>query len=183
MRHGKRREAVAVALEDVTRLELDEANLVRQLPDDALERAHQVGQPARPVEHEGKLAAPQREGLQQTGQAEHVVGVEVGDEDLGQIDEPNRRTEELPLGAFGAVEEQAVAAAPDEQRRGCPLGGRHRACGAQEDQVEIHRSILGFAPSSHPSVRPIALRERSLSFERGFRSLRGGALRHSVSRL
>ena len=58
VRHGKRCEAVAVPLENVTRLELDELNLVRQLPDDALERAHQVGQSPRPVKYEGKLAAP-----------------------------------------------------------------------------------------------------------------------------
>ena len=56
-----------------------------------------------------------------------MVGVVVREEDLGQLDEPHRGAEELALGAFPAVEEQAFAA-PAEQHAGqAPFGRGNRA--------------------------------------------------------
>ena len=71
-----------------------------------------------------------------------MVRVIVGEEDLAQLDEPDVRAQELALGALGAVEEEALAAAADECRRGRPLRGRHRARGAEKDDVEVHAPIL-----------------------------------------
>ena len=51
---------------------------------------------------------------------------------------PSDRAEQLALCALGAVEEQAFAPAPDEQRGRRPVGGRHRAGSAEEDEVEVH---------------------------------------------
>ena len=82
------------------------------LADNARERAEEVAQPGRPVDGERHVAHPQREGLEHSRQAEVVVGVEVGDEDLLEVDEPDRGAQELALRSLAAVEEQAVAAAP-----------------------------------------------------------------------
>ena len=72
-----------------------------------------------------------------------MVGVEVRDEDLVQVDEADRGPEQLALRPFGAVEEESVAATAYEQSRGSPLRGRHRPGRAEEDEVEIHAPILG----------------------------------------
>ena len=66
-----------------------------------------------------------------------MVGVEVGDEELLQVDQTDR-AEELALGALAAVEEQAVAAAPQERGGQPAAGGRSRARGAEEEHVEVH---------------------------------------------
>ena len=51
-----------------------------------------------------------------------MVGVEVGDEHGVELGQPDR-AQQLALGAFAAVEQQAVPPALDEQRPGGP-GGR-----------------------------------------------------------
>ena len=85
----------------------------------------------------------QREGLQHARQAEEVIGVEVREEDLLQVREPDRRPLQLPLRSFAAVEQEAFAATPDEQRRGTALCRRHRRGRTEEDDIEIHAAILG----------------------------------------
>ena len=46
-----------------------------------------------------------------------MVGVVVRDEDLAQFDEANGRLQQLALRALCAVDEQALAAPADEERR------------------------------------------------------------------
>ena len=46
-----------------------------------------------------------------------MIGVVVGEEDLGQVDQPERRAQELALRSLAAVEKEALAAAAHEQRR------------------------------------------------------------------
>ena len=101
--------------------------------------------PPRPVEHERQLAPAQRERLQHPGHAEEVVGVEVREEDLLQVDEADVRAEELALRPLAAVEQQPLAAAADERGGGSAARGRHRAGRAEEDDVEIHAASLGCA--------------------------------------
>jgi hypothetical protein len=43
-----------------------------------------------------------------------VIEVEVRQEDLAQVDEPNRRLQELPLRALATVEEEALATSADK---------------------------------------------------------------------
>ena len=62
----------------------------------------------------------------------------VGEEDLPELDQPDVRAQELPLRALGAVEEQALAAAAQQQRGRRPLCGRHRPGGSEKDEVEVH---------------------------------------------
>ena len=72
-----------------------------------------------------------------------MVGVEVGDEHLPEVDQPNRRAEELPLRPLRAVEQQPLASSSDQERGRSTLGGRHRARRTEKDDVEIHGPILG----------------------------------------
>ena len=72
--------------------------------------------PAGPYTVSGALALAQAERLEHPRQPEHVVGVEVGEEDLLELDQPDR-AHELALGALAAVEQQPVAAAPHERAR------------------------------------------------------------------
>ena len=105
----------------------------------------QVDESPRAVDLERDLASTQGERLEHPRQAEDVIGVEVRDEDLAQLDQPDDGTQQLPLGSLRAVEEQALAPPADEQRRRRTLGRRHRARGAEEDEIQIHRAIVGFA--------------------------------------
>ncbi len=110
----ERRNPVAVALELVVRLELDEADREGEPADHRPQLLEQAPQPARPVHGELALALAQGERLEHPGQAEHVVGVEVRDQDLLELDQADR-AHQLALGALAAVHEQSVAAAPHER--------------------------------------------------------------------
>jgi hypothetical protein len=67
-----------------------------------------------------------------------VVGVQVRDEDVGDVREADR-LRELALGALAAVEEDAVAAPAHEDRRHAAAGRRSGGGGAGEEQREVHR--------------------------------------------
>ncbi len=82
-----------------------------------------------------------------------MVGVVVREEDLAQVDEPDLGPQQLPLRPLAAVDEQTLAAAPDEQRAGRALGGRHRAGRAEEDDVEVHPASLGGPGYAEGSTR------------------------------
>ena len=137
---GKRHQAVVVAGERVAGTELPELVPVGELAEDPAQRLEQVDESRRAVNRDRHLAPTQSERLEHAGQPEVVVGVVVGQEDLAEVDQPERRPEQLALCALGAVEEQAFAAAADEQRGGRTIGRRHRAGRAEEDDVEVHGS-------------------------------------------
>ena len=84
------------------------------------------------------LAAAEREGLEHPRQAEDVVGVQVGEEDVLEVAEPGVGAQQLSLRPLAAVDEEPVAAAADQRRGRAARGGRRRARGAQEDEVEVH---------------------------------------------
>jgi len=62
------------------------------------------------------------------------------EEDVLEIDQTYVGAEQLPLRALAAVDENPIAAAPNERRR-CPArsGRRRRGC-PQEDELEVHGS-------------------------------------------
>jgi hypothetical protein len=64
--------------------------------------------------------------------------VEVGQEDVLEVDEPDVGPEKLPLRPLPAVDEKAIAAAANECRRGPACGGRRRRGGSEEDEIEVH---------------------------------------------
>jgi len=52
MRHLERDDAVLAAVEDVARLQLDELEGIRELPEDAPQRVEEIGEAARPVDRD-----------------------------------------------------------------------------------------------------------------------------------
>ena len=67
-----------------------------------------------------------------------MIGVEVRQEDVLEVDEADVGAEKLPLRALAAVDEQPVAAAPDERRRRPARGGGGGRGRPEEDEVEVH---------------------------------------------
>ena len=130
---------VLVAREHVARPERDELVGIGEPPEHAPQVAEQVGEAGRAVDRDRQLPPAKREGLQHPGEAQEVVGVEVREEDLAELDEPDRRAEHLPLRPLRAVEEQALAPTAHEQRARRAVGRRHRAGRAEKDDVEIHQ--------------------------------------------
>ena len=84
------------------------------LPDDRGEQVEQAAQAAGPVDRECPLALSQREGLEHARQAEDVIRMEVGDQQLLELDEADR-AHQLALGSLATVHEQAVATAAHER--------------------------------------------------------------------
>ena len=103
---------------------------------DVAEKKRALTHPVKPLEH--------------PGQAQDVVGVEMRHEHLPELDQAHGGPQQLALRAFGAIEEEPLASPPHEQGGRSSLGRRHRAGGAEKDDVEIHGAILGLGPSSHP---------------------------------
>lgn len=133
---------VVTAVDGVPRPQLDQLERIGELPEDPAERPEEVVQAGRSVHGERKLASAERKRLQHSGQTEVVVCVEVADEDLGELDQPDSRAQELTLGSLAAVEEDPVAS-PPEQSAGEPAPGRgNGAGGAEKDEVEIHAESL-----------------------------------------
>ena len=85
MRHGHRRDRVAVAGQQVTGGELDQLELVPYPARRAQRQGDQLAQARRTVDRKWPLPGSQVKGLQQPGESEPVVGVEVGQEHLGQL--------------------------------------------------------------------------------------------------
>ena len=139
-RHGG--DPVAVPLEHLARLELADvaARTRRDRATRAIER-EQLGQAPGTVDRQRRLAAAQVERFQQPREAEPVVRVEVRDEHLVDVDQPDR-PEQLALRALAAVDQDPLAAPADQDRRQAAASGRHRAAGAREEDREIHaRSV------------------------------------------
>ena len=124
---------VTVAPHALRGLKLDDIEPVWQATVNDSHHPHQLLQARRPVHAQRLAALAQREGLQHAGQPKPVVGMEVGDEHAVQVQEPDR-AQELALSAFAAVEQQPVAAAPDQHRGQPATRARHRAGGTSEEQ-------------------------------------------------
>ena len=86
---------------------------------------------------QGPVPIPEVEGLEHSGETEPVIGVQVRDEDLIQIREPDR-AQQLALRALAAVHEDAIAAPAHEQRGQTAALGGQRAAGACEEDREFH---------------------------------------------
>ena len=134
----ERLDAVPVPLDRVPRGELLHRERIREPPDDDAQRLEERARPARAVDGDAGLAAAEREGLEHPRQAEDVVGVQVGEEDVLEVAEPGVGAQQLSLRPLAAVDEEPVAAAADQRRGRAARGRRRRARGAQEDEVEVH---------------------------------------------
>jgi hypothetical protein len=112
--HRKGRDPVAVALELAVRVELHQLDRERRFADHRRQSGEQGAQSGGPVDAERPFTPAQAEGLEHAGEPQHVVGVEVGDEHLFELHQPDR-AHELPLGSLAAVEQQPVATAPHQR--------------------------------------------------------------------
>ena len=129
---------VVASLDDVTRIELDGLDGVGQRSEDTAQGAEEIPKTRGAVEREWHIAPPQRERLEHAGQAEIVIGVEMREQDVLEVDQSDIRAEQLPLGALAAIDQETVAAPPDERCRCGPLGGGSRTRRPEEHNVQIH---------------------------------------------
>jgi hypothetical protein len=106
---------IVAAVERVAVTKLDELDAVRQLPEDPLKATEELLQPGRPVDRERELSAAQGERLQHPRKPEVVVRVVMREEDLGELDQPDARPQELSLRPLAAVHEHTLAAAAHEE--------------------------------------------------------------------
>jgi putative nucleotidyltransferase with HDIG domain len=141
--HRESLDPVVRPLHPLTRCELDEGQLVAQPAEDAPEDPEQVVEPGWAEDGQRHIAAAKGERLQHPGQTEVVVGVVVGQEDLRELDEPDRGAQELALRPLAAIDEDPFAAAADQRAGEAAPGGRHRTRGSEEDEVEVHSQSLG----------------------------------------
>ena len=140
---GERLDPLAVRSIALARLQLDQLDRVRSAGrSTGRTRAISAVQPARAGDPQRRLAVAQRERLQHPRQAQHVVGVEVGEQH--QVDvRPARRAERSSCRwvPSRAVDQDPLAAAPDERRRRAP----RRAVGTAPavPRKSTSRSIAG----------------------------------------
>jgi hypothetical protein len=96
--------------------------------------------PRRAVDRERRRPLVEVERLEQPRQAEHVVAVAVGDEDVVDA-ETGPEPHHLALGAFPAVEQEPVPLEPEGDRAGVARRRGHGPARSQEG--EPHRRRLG----------------------------------------
>ena len=83
------------------------------------------------------VAVAQVEALDHPDEPEPVVEVEVGEEHVGEVAQPDR-AQQLALRPLAAVDEDPIPAAPDQQRgQPTPRAG-HGSGGAGEEDGEVH---------------------------------------------
>jgi hypothetical protein len=136
--HPEDDDPVVAPVECIAGPQLDEPKREGQLAEDPLEGTEEVVQPGRPVDRERELASTESERLQHPGKAKVVIGVVVREKNLGQLDEPDARAQELPLRPLAAVKEQPLSPTPHENRRRPAPRGRHGAGRPEQDEIEIH---------------------------------------------
>ena len=125
-------DVVFVALEPVARLHLHDLDrkLVRSMPTVSMPPEDPLRAP-RAVEHHRRGAVLQAHGPEQAGDAEDVVGVIVGEEDLAE-GEADPVPHHLPLGALAAVEEDRLAFALQRETGDVAVDGGTGGAGAEK---------------------------------------------------
>ena len=118
------------------------ARRVGQPAEDPPESAQQLVEAGRPVDREWRLPSAEGERLQHPGQSEVVIGVVVREEDLVELDEADVAAQQLALRALPAVDQEPLAAPPDERRAERALCGRHGSRRPEEHDVQIHGGRL-----------------------------------------
>ena len=109
----------------------------RVVVDGADEVLEFASRPRGGVNRERGVALLEVPGLNQAGNPEHVVAVEVGEQQVVHV-EAGAEAHHLALGAFAAVEEEPLALAVHHDGAGRPTRRRDRAAGAEERHAESH---------------------------------------------
>ena len=71
-----------------------------------------------------------------------MVGVIVRQQNVGYVNQADGGAKQLPLGTFAAVNQKAIAATTNENRRCTTPRGRYRARRADKNDIELHEAIL-----------------------------------------
>ncbi len=71
-----------------------------------------------------------------------MVGVEMGDQDLVDVDQARARPQQLALRALTAVDQDGDAASANEERRQAALGSGRGTGRPQEKYAQIHAATL-----------------------------------------
>ncbi len=147
MLDGKRRQSESAVLKQQTRLHLIQLDAhIGNLPwpkDNLHQRLHtrQGKRPAVDVQFLQRLPAPQRAG--QPAQAQDVVEVTVGEQNLVEPAETQARAQQLALRAFAAVDHEAVLVGQHERRRKPALHRRGGGGCAEKDEFEHDGQCTG----------------------------------------
>ena len=140
MGHRKCPHSKIVLLDDGARLEHDALDLEwgRSVRPDHLGQQAPHGAERRRAAVHGEAAArfQQRQGGDQTADAEQMVEMGVGEQDAVQPTQPEPAREQLALGALAAVHQEPAPPVQDEQRRQPPIDGGHAGGGAKEHDLE-----------------------------------------------
>ncbi len=85
-------------------------DFIVRVADHPLEQRDHALQALGAVYRDGLLAAPELPGLEHAGQAQVVIGVQVGQQHGGDLIDADARAHELTLGAFAAIHQQPLTA-------------------------------------------------------------------------
>jgi predicted ester cyclase len=107
-----------------------------------------------------------------------MVGVIVGKEYLLQVGKADRRSLQLSLRPFAAVEQEPLAPPANEQRGRAAVRRGHRGGRAEEDDVEVHPGDCRIAAMADPTVLEVYRREVTPEIYRDVREL---YKKHSVA--
>ena len=151
----ERSHLVSVVADGRGPVQLDQLERIRDVAHDPPQRDEELLEAGRAEDAKRSLAPVQLVGLEQAGHAQVVVGVVVRDVEVVDLDEPGRALH-LALGALAAVDEDAIPAGTHEQARRRPPCRRHRASGAEKDNVKVHAASVTATRGACALRRPLS---------------------------
>ena len=155
---GHRLDPVVLAHDRFAGLHLDRIDRERQPSEQPLQVVHEAVQADWPDHRQRRFPPAQRECLQHSRQPEHVVGVEVREQDQVDVGQAEPRPQQLPLGALPAVDQDPLAAVTDQRGGRRPVRCRHCTRGAKEDDVQIHAQMVRGRAGRHRRLCASAFR-------------------------
>jgi hypothetical protein len=139
---GEDDEVVTVPLETVAGADLDDVDReLVALDAEGHRGAEHLACALRAVERHRLGAVLEPHGPQESGDAEDVIGVVVGEEDFAER-EADPVAHHLPLGALAAVEEEHLPFAVHREAGDVAVERRRRGAGAEEGDGEHRRRTL-----------------------------------------
>jgi len=154
-----RLQAVILRLEDRSLAHLLHEEGKARPPQQTFGVAHRLVEPAGTQQKQRLCSAQEAVGLEQTGQAQVVVTVHVGEE-YRAYPRQAHRPHQLPLGPFAAIDQQPLSPAGQQDGRGPTVDGRRGTGGAQKHQVKVQEPLSAVLPALLPDEGRIAASRR-----------------------
>ena len=124
--------SVTVTVQHVSGRQLEQLELEPDPARGAQSEREQRAQTRWAVDRERPLAPAEIECLQQARQAQPMISMEMGQVDLGEVEQPDR-AHELTLSPLSAVEQDAIASPANQHRGQSTARGGDRAGGSGEE--------------------------------------------------